>query len=80
MVSFDTPEVAKQKTHYLVDQKMGGAMWWETSGDRPITDSRSLIKTVVDELNTRGGLEQSQNVLDYPQSKYDNLRKGMPGQ
>lgn len=53
---------------------------WETSGDHPLNDTRSLIRTVTDELKTCGGLEQSLNVLEYPYSKYANLRKGMPGQ
>ncbi|CZT20148.1 related to endochitinase class V precursor [Ramularia collo-cygni] len=80
MVSYDTPEIAIAKTKYLVKKGLGGAMWWETSGDFPITDERSLIRTVRGELETCGGLEGSLNVLEFPGSKYRNLREGMPGQ
>jgi chitinase len=80
MVSYDTPDIAIKKTNYLVSKQLGGAMWWETSGDRPITDERSLIRTVVQQLGGQDSLEQSQNWLDYPMSKYDNLKQGMPGQ
>ncbi|KJY02250.1 glycoside hydrolase family 18 like protein [Zymoseptoria brevis] len=80
MVSYDTPEIAVQKTHYLVGKGLGGAMWWETSGDFKVDDQRSLIRTVTTELGHFGGMETSMNVLDYPQSKYRNLREGMPGQ
>jgi chitinase len=54
-------------------------MWWELSGDAPYNSSGSLIRTVVDSFQTCGGLEQALNVLDYPCSKYANLRRGMPG-
>lgn len=50
---------------------------WEASGDRPTSDAGSLIGTVTNGL---GGLETSQNVLEYPDSKYDNLRGGMSGE
>lgn len=47
MVSYDTPEVQKIKTEYILSKGLGGAMWWETSGDRKVDDPKgSLIKTV----------------------------------
>jgi len=55
-------------------------MWWETSGDKPTNTPESLIKLVAQGLGGYGGknLMQESNTLDYPQSKYDNLRQGMP--
>lgn len=45
-----------------------------------MNDSRSLIRAVMEEFNNCGGLKYEENVLDYPYSKYQNLRDGMPGQ
>ncbi|KAL8873819.1 MAG: hypothetical protein Q9174_000777 [Haloplaca sp. 1 TL-2023] len=73
MVSYDTKEMAISKVGYIKDKKLGGAMWWESSGDR--TGDASLIGTVVKELKK---MDQSSNRLAYPDSKYDNLKKGMP--
>ncbi|KAK4613056.1 Endochitinase B1 [Fulvia fulva] len=77
MVSYDDPAIAKTKAQYINAHKLGGAMWWETSGDRPLNDSRSLIRTVKEEFDQCGGLEQCENWLQFPQSKYENLRAGM---
>jgi chitinase len=74
LVSFDTPEVAKWKTQYLKSQNLGGAWWWESSGDRPVTDPKSLVRTVVKALGGERSLKQQQNLLSYPQSKYINVR------
>lgn len=80
MVSYDTPDIAQQKASYIDQLGLGGAMWWEISADTPVNGSTSLIRTVTDHLRTCGGLEMCGNVLDYPKSKYRNLRAGMPGQ
>lgn len=82
MVTYDTPEIASQKVEYIKRMRLGGAMWWESSGDFAVDDNRSLINLVTQGL---GGfearmIEKSSNCLEYPQSKYDNLRKGMPNE
>ncbi|EME77980.1 glycoside hydrolase family 18 protein [Pseudocercospora fijiensis CIRAD86] len=80
MVSYDEPAIALKKAEAISGLGLGGAMWWELSGDLPVNSSRSLIGTVKEHLLRCGGLEQCRNVLDYPYSKYKNLREGMPGQ
>lgn len=82
MVSYDSPQVATQKAEYIKRMGLGGGMWWESSGDEPITQENSLIRVVVDGLGGLEGrhMEHRENVLAYPESKYDNLRKGMPSE
>lgn len=45
MVSYDTVDMALRKVTYLQGKSMGGAMWWEASGDRNTTDG-SIIGNV----------------------------------
>ncbi|KAL1957958.1 hypothetical protein VTO42DRAFT_5350 [Malbranchea cinnamomea] len=74
MVSYDTVPMVEEKTKYIVDNKLGGAMWWEASGDRKGTKADgSLISTFVEGV-TAQRLEKANNVLDYPESQYDNLK------
>lgn len=44
MVSYDTLEMAKKKVEYIKREKLGGAMWWESSADK--SRDESLIGTV----------------------------------
>lgn len=80
MVSYDTPELASKKVRFIEEHRLGGAMWWESSGDKP--GAESLIGRVVGELGGHGGgrMEWKENWLSYPESKYQNLRKGFPGE
>ncbi|KAI4227981.1 MAG: hypothetical protein L6R36_001991 [Xanthoria steineri] len=73
MVTYDTKEMVQQKAEYIKKEGLGGGMWWESSADKK--DGESLIGTVAKSL---GSLDRSQNTLSYPDSKYDNLKKGMP--
>jgi chitinase len=82
MISYDTPETVMQKASYIHENSLGGAMWWETSGDRPCSSGASLIEITANGLGgQRGeGLELSRNCLFYPKSRYKNLREGMPNE
>lgn len=80
MVSFDDTFPVVKKAEYINAQRMGGAMWWELSADKPMNVTDSLARTIADVFETCGGLEQCPNVLEFPYSKYQNLREGMPGQ
>jgi len=53
---------------------------WESSADE--NEENSLIQNVVDVLGGKDGMgmEWRENCLDFPESKYENLRKGFPGE
>jgi chitinase len=74
-VTYDTPQCAAEKVKYLQSKGMGGAGWWEVSADIPCNTTGSIISQVRQQLGPI--MEKGQNILDYPYSKYDNLRMGM---
>lgn len=76
LVSYDTPEMARSKTEYIKQRGLGGAMWWESSADKEGGDS--LIGIVVDGLGGPDALLKQGNNLEYPTTKYDNLKDGFP--
>lgn len=51
MISLETPAVTKAKAAQIMSQRLGGAMWWEVSGDK--RGNESLILTVSLERSTR---------------------------
>jgi GH18 family chitinase len=57
MVTYDTKEVAIQKSEFVRDWNLGGAMWWESSGDKAGADS--LIGTVSKLLSVHHPDEQA---------------------
>jgi chitinase len=79
MITYDTPQAETQKANYIKQKGLGGAMWWESSADKK--GDQSLVWIVANSLG--GGnykaLDQTNNLLSYPQSKYDNLRNQFPG-
>lgn len=76
MVSYDTPDMARIKAEYVKRHRLGGAMWWESSADKE--GDSSLIGTVVNTLGGPQALMRQDNCLEYPATKYDNLRNGFP--
>ncbi|KAI9816506.1 MAG: hypothetical protein M1827_001638 [Pycnora praestabilis] len=80
LVSYDTVEMASRKVDWIKEKGLGGGMWWESSADK--AGEESLIGTVVGQLGGKGlgEMDQSANTLEYPDSKYDNLREGFPNE
>ena len=78
LVTYDTPAMTKVKAEFITQRGLGGAMWWESSADKEGADS--LIGTVVDGMGGPGSLLQQENCLEYPHTKYDNLKNGFPDQ
>ena len=52
MVSYDTLELGWQKVDFIRERGLGGAMWWESSGDK--TGDESLIGAVSQPLSIVG--------------------------
>ena len=77
MISYDTPALVVMKADYVRRNRLGGGMWWESSGDKP-RGQGSLIEQFVHSSGGQSALEEVPNCLEYPESQYDNLRKGMP--
>lgn len=78
LVSYDSVGVARLKADWVRREQLGGVMWWETSGDR--VGEGSLIAATVDRLGGQRQREGRENRLEYPMSKYENMRKGFPGE
>lgn len=76
MVSYDTPHMTCQKADYIRHNRLGGAMWWESSGDK--AGPESLIQIMVNRLGGPVALQRRHNCIEYPATKYDNLRQGFP--
>lgn len=82
MVSYDNSQSSREKADFVRQRQLGGGMWWECSGDKGGKDANaadgSLIGTFVDGVGGVDALDQTLNVIEYPESKYDNLRAGFP--
>lgn len=73
MVSMDGDWSAKLKVNFLKKYGLGGAFFWEASGDK--TGSSSLVTVTKKAL---GSLDDTNNQLAYPSSRFQNMRNGMP--
>ena len=47
---FDGQDNIRIKTRYAKEQKLKGMMSWDLATDLPLSDSRSLLKTMTEEL------------------------------
>ncbi|KAH7634943.1 glycoside hydrolase superfamily [Sordaria sp. MPI-SDFR-AT-0083] len=68
LILYDIVLSALVKTKYIFLRGLGGAVFWEASGDK--TGAKSLIGTLA---------TQTKNLLSYPASRYANIRAGVPG-
>lgn len=77
LVTYDTVPMAKEKAAYVRSHRLGGAMWWESSGDKK--GAEALIPNVVGAFGGSRNLRWEQNCIEYPQSEWENLRQGFRG-
>jgi chitinase len=63
LVVYDNPDTIQRKAQYIVDNDLGGGMWWESSADKPVNDTRSLVNAFSSRLGSQG-LEQRPNCLN----------------
>ncbi|CCH46845.1 Chitinase 1 [Wickerhamomyces ciferrii] len=69
-VSYDTVDSVSTKAQYVIDNKLGGGMWWESCGDKYDDPDRSLINSFVKKIGN-DQLDSSSNVIDcYDSSEY----------
>ncbi|KAK3397922.1 chitinase 1 precursor [Sordaria brevicollis] len=73
LISYDNVISALIKTKYIFLRGLGGAVFWEASGDK--TGAKSLIGTLATQMKR---LDQTKNLLSYPASRYANIRAGVP--
>lgn len=69
MISYDTPGIADYKAQWIVKEKLGGAMFWESSSDLPQGHPDRLIGRVAHQLFSKGK-DSTPNHLQFPSSKY----------
>lgn len=91
MITYDSEEVVKLKTHWINHMRLGGAMFWELSGDKGTRredlgghgkdeqPGKSLVSIAREELGGRDRqhLDNTPNNLVYKGSCFDNLRNGL---
>ena len=71
LISYDTVEAARRKAAWIQQLGLGGGMWWEASADE--RGDNSLIQNVVAALGGDPNLQNSSNLLHYPNSTYENI-------
>lgn len=74
LVTYDNVQSATRKAEWIVEQNLGGVVFWEASGDKK--GEGSLVEAVV---AVAPSLDTTENLLDYPESRYANIRDGGSG-
>ncbi|TRM68686.1 glycoside hydrolase family 18 protein [Schizophyllum amplum] len=71
-ISYDTPAIAALKAKYVADNGLAGTMYWDLS-----TDKKGKDAIVASAAGAVGALDTSDNHINYPDSKWDNVRNNM---
>jgi chitinase len=76
LISYDDPRSAKQKARYIEQVNLGGAFYWDATGDREGSDS--LVGIMAKSFQDRGSKPSRfpRNMLVYPDSPYKNIQNG----
>ncbi|KAG8703022.1 hypothetical protein FRC08_003114 [Ceratobasidium sp. 394] len=74
LVSYDTPNIIRQKAAYIKSKGLAGGMFWELSSDKKGADNLVAISAAG-----IGALDTTPNHLYYPYSQFDNIKNNMGG-
>ncbi|KAG9083988.1 hypothetical protein FRC06_004286, partial [Ceratobasidium sp. 370] len=72
LVSYDTPNIIRQKAAYIKSKGLAGGMFWELSSDKTGADNLVAISAT-----NIGALDTTPNHLYYPYSQFDNIKNNM---
>ncbi|KAG8781947.1 hypothetical protein FRC12_021384 [Ceratobasidium sp. 428] len=72
LVSYDTPNIIRQKAAYIKSKGLAGGMFWELSSDKTGADNLVAISAAG-----IGALDSTPNHLYYPYSQFDNIKNNM---
>ena len=79
MISFDDEVVTQAKAEWIIREGLGGAMYWELSGDKGVRPEvgegvagESLVEIVAGVFG--GHMDRSLNRIHYPTSQFTNVR------
>ncbi|ODV62238.1 putative chitinase [Ascoidea rubescens DSM 1968] len=65
-IGYDNPESVQAKAEYVVANKLGGGMWWESCGDTYDDKERSLLYTFVEAIGGEDMLDSvSENWVNF---------------
>ncbi|KAL5611655.1 hypothetical protein BROUX41_000764 [Berkeleyomyces rouxiae] len=74
LITFDTPKIVEKKVDFLREKRLGGAMFWEASGDKQGDDS--LIGASYRAQGGEAYASSGENQLNYPESIFANIAAG----
>jgi chitinase len=75
LIAYQGMNETHAKARYIKDKGLGGSMWWVAGADKDGNDS--LVYNMVKDL---GSIENSTNLLHYPESTYPFIRDVQPVQ
>ncbi|KAK4056801.1 Chitinase 4 [Microbotryomycetes sp. JL221] len=75
-ITYDSMDSALAKAEFVNLNGLAGCMYWEASGDQTKGSGQSIIEGVAKILRNKK-LDSRENCLDYRESKWSNMRKGM---
>lgn len=70
-ITYDIPNITVAKCDYIKNRNLGGAMFWELSGDARADNPRSLVSAAYSSLGQE--LNRDENHIAFPLSKYTNI-------
>lgn len=74
-VTYDNPFIVEKKCDLVRELGLGGVMFWELSADYHGSEDRSLLYAASRAFD--GNIDTTPNHLDYPNSRFDNIRNKM---